>query len=303
MARLSAAAFAAAWFAIAAGAPRADADCLDERVPLDLSVGGTPFAALDVGGQRGLFLIDTGATRSAVDARRYRLAPGADAVLDARLCGAAPATFRAEEMSEYRAPPGGQAGRIGMDMLGPLRLEIAAGGPSPSLTLSSTPFDRNALAAAGFVEIDRARDAGAVTPTVGLAIGAVTFPAQLDTGFNDSVTPGVVQGNAALLGALREAGVAMAPAPGAATFGCSGLRTYPRWRIETAELALIGTNGARVAAYSLPLIEVKDDAACGGIAASSTPFAQIGASWLGRWRNVAIDGPSGAVWISDPAGR
>ena len=132
---------------------------------------------------------------------------------------------------------------------------------------------------------------------IGLAIGPVAVPAQLDTGFDDARDPGVVQGNAALLAALRGQGVAMHPAPAGSTFGCAGTRHYPRWRIDSAALAVIAADGTPATTYPPPLLEIKDDVSCGGIAAFSAPFAQIGASWLSRWRTTILDGPGGRVWL------
>ena len=282
--------------------------CPAVRAPLDLSIGGTPVASLAVGGQRGQFLIDTGASFSAVDAKAYRLPVGSEVDLDTGLCSPARSVFRVEDMGSYQAPAGGQSGRIGTDILGRLSVSIAAYGPSPTMTVRAAPFAPAAAAADGFVEIDRPATwvAGRRSaelpdiPVVGLAIGPVTVPAQLDTGFDDVQDAGIVQGNAALLTALQAQGVAMRPAPSASTLGCAGLRTYPRWRIETAGLAVVATDGTRAAAYPPPLVEIKDDVACGGIAAFAEPFAQIGASWLGRWRQTILDGPGGAVWMLRP---
>ena len=106
-----------------------------------------------------------------------------------------------------------------------------------------------------------------------------------------------MQGNPAFLAALGDAGVAMRPAASGRTRGCSGVRPYPRWQVEGAELAVIARDGRRVAVFPPPLVEIKDDAACGGIAADPAPFAQIGASWLRRFGATVIDGPGGRLWI------
>ena len=50
--------------------------CAGTRVAIDTSVLGTPFANLTLGGNSGSFLIDTGATYSRVDMRRYGLSEG-----------------------------------------------------------------------------------------------------------------------------------------------------------------------------------------------------------------------------------
>ena len=200
-------------------------------------------------------------------------------------------------MAAFRAPPGGQQGRIGTDLLSRATVVLETGGGRPTMTVRAGPFDPTA-AGAGLIEIGVGADgAGNGVPVVGLAVGPAVVAAQLDTGFDDSVDPGIVQGNPALLAALGAAGVAMRPVAPGRTRGCSGVRPYPRWQVEAAELAVIARDGRRVAAFPPPLIEIKDDDACGGIAADPAPFAQIGASWLGRFGATVLDGPGGTVWM------
>lgn len=281
--------------------------CPDVRIPLDVSIGFTPVASLTVGGARGWFLINSGSTSSAVDATSYGIAEGATAELGYALCGPAMAVFRAWDMRSYRAPEGGQRGRIGTDILAGLAVTFSYGDPSPAMTVQAGRLDPAVLAAAGYTEVGRpgyygakARDrfpGSTDVPVIGLAIGPVAAPAQLDTGFDDDRDPGIVQGNAALLAALRAHGVAMHPVPARSTRGCDGPRPYPRWQVDSAALSVIATDGAPAKTYPPPLLEIKDDVSCGGIAAFSEPFAQIGASWLGRWRTTILDGPGGRVWL------
>ena len=291
------------WPAIADVSDSHQPACPDVRIPLDVSIGGTPVGWLKVGGASGWFLIDSGSTASAVDATSYGAAKGATIELSAPFCGSATALFRAWDMRSYQAPAGGQRGRIGTDILARLAVTFSYGHPAPAMTVHAGRLEPAALAAAGFVEVGRPGYYGATAksltdvPVIGLAIGPVTVPAQLDTGFDDDRDPGIVQGNAALLAALRARGVVLHPAPARSTHGCDGVRPYPRWRIETAALAVLAADGTRAKTYPSPLLEIKDDVACGGIAAFSEPFAQIGASWLGRWRTTILDGPGGTVWL------
>ncbi|MGO9422922.1 hypothetical protein [Roseiarcus sp.] len=295
-----------AGLAALAGEIAAQPSCGNVRLPLDVSIGGTPVATLDVGGRRGAFLIDTGATLSAVDAKSYGLVPGSRVDRKVPFCSPARIAFRAEDMGAYRAPAGKQRGRIGTDLLGSLAVVFSYGESPPSMTVRTDSPNPASLTATGLVEVGwrgRTRPAPRETPAsngvpvIALAIGPVMVPAQLDTGFDDVDDPGILQGNAALLTALRDRGVAMRPAPSAGTLGCAGVRAYPRWRIEAAGLAVIAADGTRAATYPPPLIEIKDDVGCVGIAASAEPFAQIGASWLGRWRTTILDGSGGEVWI------
>lgn len=284
--------------------------CGEVRFPLDVSIGGTPVASLAVGGRSGWFLIDSGASYSALDATRYNVARGDHVELESPLCGPASVVFSAEDMRSFAAPQGGQSGRIGTDILAQLAVAFSYDGASSTMTVRSARFDPATLTAAGFAEIDLPGFYGATTrrrptdsndvPVVGLAIGPVTFAAQLDTGFDDARDPWIVQGNEALLTLLRDRGVAMEPALEGDTRGCSGVRPYPRWRIESATVEVIAADGAPAGSYPPPLLEIKNDVACGGIAAFAEPFAQIGASWLGRWRTTILDGPGGAVWMLRP---
>ena len=292
------------WSAHADGFKSA-APCPDLRLPLNVSIGDTPIASLTVGGGTGWFLINSGSTESAIDATSYGAAEGATIELNVALCGSATAAFRAWDMQSYRAPAGGQRGRIGTDILAELTLTFSYD-DQPLLTVHAGSLDPKALSSAGLTEIGRPGFYGANVgdrlpesanvPVVGLAIGPIRVPAQLDTGFDDDRDPGIVQGNAALLVALREQGVAMHAEPARLTHGCDGARPYPRWRIEKAALSVLSADGAPAKTYPSPLLEIKDDVSCGGIAAFSAPFAQIGASWLRRWRTTILDGPGGALW-------
>ncbi len=302
--------FAACFFgsaALSAGPDAAARSCPDARVPLNTSVGGTPIASLTVGGKSGWFLIDSGASLSAVDTHAYGLAAGAAVELSPPFCAPRKSVFRAEDMGSFAAPAGGQRGRIGTDILAGFAVTFSYAGPAPGMTVHAGSLDPAALTAAGFVEIDRPGYYGAAAsdrlpgstgvPVIGLAIGSVAVPAQLDTGFDDARDPGIVQGNAALMAELRQNDVAMHPVPAGSTLGCAGPRPYPRWRIDSAALVVVRADGTPAKAYPAPLLEIKDDVVCGGIAAFSKPFAQIGASWLGRWRTTILDGAGGRIWI------
>jgi hypothetical protein len=50
--------------------------CGDTRIPLDTSVFSKPFVNLTLGGDTGHFLLDTGATHSQIEMRRYGASAG-----------------------------------------------------------------------------------------------------------------------------------------------------------------------------------------------------------------------------------
>ena len=92
--------------------------CSGERIPLDTSIGETPVMTLTLDGHTGGFLLDTGATYSAVDSETFGLPAGGSATLSGfSLPIATGGRFVAEDMGGYRGPAGGQRGRIGTDFL------------------------------------------------------------------------------------------------------------------------------------------------------------------------------------------
>jgi hypothetical protein len=134
-------------------------------------------------------------------------------------------------------------------------------------------------------------------PVIGLRIGQVSFPAQVDTGYGD-LPQGVVQVNAALMSTIRAAGIKGHAVPSdVATVGCSGTATYERWQTDYDELSIVTGEGIIVASYQPPLLEVKTGAHCSGISTFAEPFAQIGTSWLLRWGTSVFDGLNSTVWI------
>jgi hypothetical protein len=284
--------------------------CLGGRIPLDISVGATPVARLTLGGITGNFLLDTGATYSAVDAQTYNLPIGNHTTLQGfSLPTAAGGSFVAEDMRAYRAPPGGQKGRIGTDFFSVRSMEFHYEARPPFVIVGDTACDPIMLREAGFVEIGLEGYYAAETahlkpgaarlnvPVVGLRIGSVAFPAQVDTGFDDEIEPGIVQINAALLAALRNAGVSMHPVNGPPMFNCEPMRPNDYWQVDTVPLTVTAAQGEVAGAYAPPVLEVKRGYACGGIANFHEPLGQVGASWLRRWGTSVFDGPGERIWV------
>ena len=86
---------------------------------------------------------------SAVDAKSYGVAEGAAVELGSPFCGSPKRVFRAGDMRAYRAPAGGQVGRIGTDILDGLSVVFSYGGQTPAMTVHAGGLDPAALAAAG----------------------------------------------------------------------------------------------------------------------------------------------------------
>ena len=210
-------------FTLAMAGGGAEAVCPGGRIPLDISVGSTPLVQMTLGGHPGTVLLDTGATGSAVDAATHGLAPGVTIpYLDYSFPAAARGPFRTEDMRAYRAPGGGQKGRIGTDILAKRMIEFHHDATPPFLIVGSAACDPALLRAAGLVEVGvpgnyggdpAARRRGLPNvPVIGLRIAGFPVPAQVDSGFADIAAPGIVQVNQPLM-AIRNNHVENRDAP------------------------------------------------------------------------------------------
>jgi hypothetical protein len=102
----------------AAAASAATPICSGVRIPIDTSVFSKPFANLALGGNEGDFLIDTGATYSQIDMRRYAVPDGIKIVLSGfSLPLAEGGVFTAADLSSFATPLGAQLGIVGTDFL------------------------------------------------------------------------------------------------------------------------------------------------------------------------------------------
>jgi len=292
-----------------AGAARAATPiCSGVRIPIDTSVFTKPFANLALGGNEGDFLIDTGATYSQVDMRRYAVPDGKKIALSGfSLPLAGGGVFNAADLSSFATPLGAQLGTVGTDFLSLRTIEFHYEWSQSFAALGREACDQVSLRRAGFEAVGLPGYYGADlrhlkrgmpnVPVIQLRIGEVTFPAQVDTGYGD-LPRGVVQVNAALMRILGLTGMPMHSVPSdVVTIGCSGTYAYERWQIEREEVSIITPDGRVVANYSPPLLEVKTDVHCSGISTFNEPFAQVGAFWLSRWGTSVFDGLNSTVWI------
>jgi hypothetical protein len=182
--------------------------CGGVRIPIDTSVFLKPFASLALGGHEGNFLIDTGATYSQVDTRRYAVPDGIKVALTGfSLPLAEGGVFTATDLSSFAAPLGAQLGIVGTDFLSLRTIEFHYESSPSFAALGREACDQATLRRAGFAPVGLPGYYGADLshlkrgmpniPVIQLRIGEVTFPAQVDTGYGD-LTRGVVQVNAAL---------------------------------------------------------------------------------------------------------
>jgi hypothetical protein len=282
--------------------------CGGTSIPIDTSVLNKPFANLTLGGSNGMFLIDTGATRSQIDMRRYDVPKDSKISLTGfSLPSVQDGVFIAADLRSFAAPLVGQLGVVGTDFLSQRSIEFQYGQGQPFISLGREACDPAALRRAGFVSVGlpgyydadsrRLKRGMPNVPVISLRVGPITFPSQIDTGYGD-LPQGVVQVNAALISILRESGMRMHSLPSdVVTLSCSGTYAYERWQVEDQELSVISLTGDTVASYPTPLLEVKTDTHCSGISTLADPFAQIGAFWLSRWGKSVFDGLSATVWI------
>jgi hypothetical protein len=282
--------------------------CGDARIPIDTSILSKPFANLTLGGNNGNFLIDTGATQSQVETQRYGLPAGAKIFLSGfSLPLVQGGVFTGADLRSFSAPLGTPLGTIGTDFLSLHSIEFHYAQSQSLAVLGTGACDKTMLRRAGFVsvglpgyyeaDVSRLRRGMPNVPVIGLRIGQVSFPAQVDTGYGD-LPQGVVQVNAALMNTIRAAGIKAHAVPSdVATVGCSSTSAYERWQIDNDELSIVTMEGIIVASYQPPLLEIKTDAHCSGISTFAEPFAQIGASWLSRWGKSVFDGVNSTVWI------
>jgi hypothetical protein len=282
-------------------------------VAIDTSVSGEPFANLELGGRSGFFLIDTGGTYSLVDMQRYGRSVAAKISLNGfSLPFVWDGIFTAADLRSFSNPGGGELGVVGTDLLSRLSIEFHYEQPHPFAAFATKACDEAALQRAGFVGVglkgyyhadwSQLKPEMPDVPVIGLRIGQITFPAQVDTGLGD-VPKGILQVNGAVMRTVRAAGMRMHPVRNdVVTFTCSGRINFERWQMEYEELAVVTPDGKTVAKYPPPLLELKSNNGCGGISGYAEPFAQIGASWLSRWGTSVFQGLgsrlSSTVWIA-----
>jgi hypothetical protein len=280
---------------------------------IDTSVSGEPFANLELSGRRGFFLIDTGGTDSLVDMQRYGRSVATKVSLSGfSLPSVRDGIFTAADLRSFSNPGGGELGVVGTDLLSRLSIEFHYEQSHPFAAFAEKACDEAILQRADFVgvglkgyyhaEWSQLKPGMPNVPVIGLRIGQITFPAQVDTGLGD-VPKGTVQVNAAVMRTLRAAGIKMHPVPNdVVTLTCSGRTNFERRQTEHQELAVVTPGGKIVATYPPPLLELKSDNGCGGISRYAEPFAQIGASWLSRWGTSVFQGSgygvSSTVWIA-----
>jgi hypothetical protein len=304
-----------------------------------------PYLSVPVGTQSGDFVLDFGSNFSSIDLSAFPppgpMTSGCNASELGALCTVAgfaffgpPASVELTTESYAGVGSGGvrQAGIVGTDFLSQdvITLAYAAGlaFASPSGGFCSDAALRAAgfapLSSAGFYENDVSKleaaslvDSSAASnltvpdvPTVPVSLGGVTALAQLDTGFDDDVTPFSVNINEAFYKAITgatPAALVRDPSLDTSLTTCvSGVsESVTGYRLGAAASFGFLTDGGVVArSYTTTAIFVKDTPAaaqeCGGIGTWTVPAAQVAASYYNDMKVVLFDPFTSRVWIPEP---
>jgi len=137
---------------------------------------------------------------------------------------------------------------------------------------------------------------GVNVPVLPLNIGGMSFEAQIDSGYGDTLYRHSMDVNRALFDALQASGIEMKRVGGVDIVTCAGRESREVWKIEQAKL--VDDTGRMIAAFQPVHIIPKAPNACGGIASSNQPKGQLGASFLHTLGHVIFDPRNERVWIA-----
>lgn len=318
--------FVAAGFALTLGghAPAQQPTvCPGDTIALDISAASKPFVRMRLGNHEGNFLIDTGATRTEVDAALYRAEPGTQIeVQGSSLPTLNGGAFWAIDFSSQKAfaPRGGFAGAIGTDVLSTRVVEFHYEAAHPYLALSTQRCEPQVFENAGFVAIEQqgygaseawrtlaaaqSKPGTEITrranlPIVYARIGSVTAPFWLDSGFGFGAARTLpLQINGAILSQLRESGVAMKRSGSVTNSDCEGHRASDAlWQLDDAPIVFTTAQGRALFSYEPPTLQLRGKTACGTVGDWSESIGAVGTLFLPRWGTVVFDGPNRRVWV------
>jgi hypothetical protein len=270
--------------------------------------GYVPFVRFELEKQRGLFMIDTGATLSAANidvfgVERHEYEP----MRGLSFPDVAEAPFYRRRM--LRGPNGEtMLGIIGLDLLGLHTIELHYDTASPFLVIGPPSCAPDRLS--GFVPVDQsgffsiiaehsAPDIANV-PIVFAQLAGVRAPVQLDSGFADvAACLGPLQINDPFLGELRATGVDLSVEKTTRGTNCRlERRDFDDLSAKGRQLEIMSEAGVLLFSYAAPTVEPKPRDDCGGIADfASRPFGLLGASYLKNWGTIVIDPGAEKVWL------
>ncbi len=276
-----------------------------------------PYAEVRIASNAGLFLVDWGTTGSAIDPRHFT--PAAPTPLSGTtnrwnefdFFGPwSTVTLSPQDFSAFTTPIA-QAGILGTDFLSLDAYLI----DWPAARLSRIDCTPEQLTAAGFIAVSTAGyftdDPSTLPsntpniPTVPIRLGSPTsFPAQIDTGFDDSLRGPAVNINRALYDQLPPNTIQRIPTADLTLTTCVPGVTEPvlAHRIA-APLTLVATDGTSALDVPDVYIFLKDTppaaSSCGGIGTWSTPAAQLGVAVIASAGRVIFDPARSIVWLPE----
>jgi hypothetical protein len=288
-----------------------------------------PYTPVRVQGRTGFFVVDLGADGSSISPSTFLGGLGPEPLpgQPGRFAGVdffgpwAPLTLRVQDQSGIRGPLP-QAGLIGTDLLNDhvFTLNYANGllhRATPTTFCSDDVLRRvgfRPLSTRDYYGTDQAalrcpsapRGGCPNIPTIPVRIGAATAVAQIDTGYDDGMRPGL-NINRAWLRQLQAAGVPLQREPAAdlTLSTCAGVsESVLAYRLPAGTaLELVGEDGGAVRRREGVTLFLKDTPAaarrCGGIGIWDQPAAQLGASSVNDG-SLVVDPRRQRVWFRPP---
>ena len=291
----------------AAAGPRDDgaAACPGETFTLRHAAGGAaPYVRLSADGKAGNFLLDWGSTGSSLSAEAFPAPPNTFKIVRLTLPTFPSGSFALRHHPAISTPRGGRLGIIGTDFLSKMSAHLSYGLLRDAVRLGPGPCDATALQSLGFVPIPQVafsatggNGIGPNVPVLPVSIAGIAVPAQIDSGYDDTLLKHSIDINEAFQRKLLAAGIKLARASDIEVATCSGRE---RRQVLTAPgfAMIIGTDPTKpirtIKRFSLL---VKPRNGCGGIADMNEPAAQLGASFLKSLSPLVIDGKSATVWL------
>ena len=265
--------------------------------------GASPYIELAADGKSGPFLLDYGATRSALSVAAFPGPEGQVRKATISLPVIAEATFHLARYDLLIQPEGGQLGVIGGDLLSRLRVELSPG----AVVIGDEPCQPQMLAARGLTPVAEtgffASDPAKIdprrpnVPVVFVRLGEVRAFAQIDTGYDDLAHGRSVDINEALFERLTESGVQLDRVSDVVLWTCEGRERWPVYRPKDQILGIENERGKPIAATGDFHLIVKRANGCGGIAEMTEPAAQLGASFLELFDTIVFDPKNATVWL------
>ena len=269
--------------------------------------GASPYVELTADGKTGAFLLDYGATRSALSADAFPGPEGEVRKVAISLPGIEEAFFHLARYDMLLQPKGGQFGVIAGDLLSRLTVQLTP----DAIVIGGEPCQAETLAALGLTPIAQtgffSSDPSKIeahrpnVPVVFLRFGEVRAFAQIDTGYEDLAHGRSVDINQALFERLVESGIRLDQVSDVDLWTCEGRARWPVYRLQDQKLVIENEQGKPVAQTDDFHLVLKRPNGCGGIAEMAEPAAQLGASFLRLFGTVVFDPKNTTVWLDGAA--